>query len=177
MDLLLELCDIRETRVAAVKSAKYEYLSTEEITTCISGNLVCRRSRETLTGRAIAGFPPRQPGFDPKSGHVGFLVDKEALGKVVSEYFGFPCQFSFHRLLHTHHLSSRAGTTGQLVADVPSGLKSVCQFCGLHHNRSVSPHLKKLSPYIHVPYSTSAFDDDVSIGTSSCFASLYVSFV
>jgi hypothetical protein len=34
----------------------------------------------------------------------------------------FPCQFSFHRLLHTHHLSSRAGTIGQLVTDVPSGL-------------------------------------------------------
>jgi hypothetical protein len=40
-----------------------------------------------------------------------------------SEYFGFTCQFSFHRLFHTeHHLSSRAGTIGQLVADVPSGL-------------------------------------------------------
>jgi hypothetical protein len=36
--------------------------------------------------------------------------------------FGFPGQFSFHRLLHTHHLSSGADTIGQLVADVPSGL-------------------------------------------------------
>jgi hypothetical protein len=41
---------------------------------------------------------------------------------VFSEYFGFPCQFSFHRLLQIHHLSSGAGTTRQLVADVPSGL-------------------------------------------------------
>jgi hypothetical protein len=50
-------------------------------------------------------------------------VDKVALGQVFSEYFGFPCQFSFHRLLHTHHhLSSGAGTIGQQVADVPSGL-------------------------------------------------------
>jgi hypothetical protein len=57
------------------------------------------------------------------SGHVGFVVNKVALGQVFSEYFGFPCQFSFHRLLHIHHhLSSGAGTTGQLVADVPSGL-------------------------------------------------------
>jgi hypothetical protein len=40
-----------------------------------------------------------------------------------SEYFGFPCQFSFHRLLHIHHHpKSGAGTIGQLVADVPSGL-------------------------------------------------------
>jgi hypothetical protein len=52
---------------------------------------------------------------------VGFLVDKVALGQVFFEYFGFPCQFSFHRLLHIHHLSSGAGTIGQLAADVPSG--------------------------------------------------------
>jgi hypothetical protein len=46
-----------------------------------------------------------------------------ALEQVLSWYFGFPCQFSFHRMLHTHHhLSSGAGTTGQLVAEVPSGL-------------------------------------------------------
>jgi hypothetical protein len=45
------------------------------------------------------------------------------LEKVLSKYFGFPCQLSFHRLLHTHHhLSSRAGTIGQLVTYVPSGL-------------------------------------------------------
>jgi hypothetical protein len=62
-------------------------------------------------------------GFEPESGHVGFVVDKVALGQVFSEYFGFTCQFSFHRLLHTHHhLSSGTGIVGQLVADVPSGL-------------------------------------------------------
>jgi hypothetical protein len=52
---------------------------------------------------------------------VGFVVDKVALGQVVSEYFGFICQFSFHRLLHIHHHPSCGGTIGQLVADVPSG--------------------------------------------------------
>jgi hypothetical protein len=45
-----------------------------------------------------------------------------ALGQVFSEYFGFPCQFSLYQLLHTHHLSSGAGTISQLVADVPSEL-------------------------------------------------------
>jgi hypothetical protein len=49
------------------------------------------------------------------------VVDKVALGQVFSEYFDFPCQFSFHRLLHTHNLSSGAGTIGQILADVPSG--------------------------------------------------------
>jgi hypothetical protein len=54
---------------------------------------------------------------------VGFVVDNVTLGKVFSEYFGFPCQISFHRLLYTHHhLSTGAGTIGQLVAVVPSGL-------------------------------------------------------
>jgi hypothetical protein len=45
-----------------------------------------------------------------------------AIGQVFSEYFGFLCQFSFHRLLHTQHLTSGAGAVGQLMADVPSGL-------------------------------------------------------
>jgi hypothetical protein len=61
-----------------------------------------------------AGFPPRRPGFEPGSDHVRFVVDKVALGQVSSEYFGFPCQSSYHQLLHKHpHLSSGAGTIGQ----------------------------------------------------------------
>jgi hypothetical protein len=69
-----------------------------------------------------SGFPPRRPEFEPRSSHVGFVVDKVALGQVFSEYFGFPCQFAFrHRLLLTHHLSSVACTIGQTAADVPSG--------------------------------------------------------
>jgi hypothetical protein len=47
---------------------------------------------------------------------VGFVVDKVALGQVFSEYFGFPCQFAFHRLLDNHHLSSGVDTIGQLMA-------------------------------------------------------------
>jgi hypothetical protein len=35
--------------------------------------------------------------------HVGFVVDKVALGQVFSEYFGFPCQSSFHQILHHHN--------------------------------------------------------------------------
>jgi hypothetical protein len=34
-------------------------------------------------------FPLRRPGFEPGSGQVGFVVDKVALGKDFSEYFGF----------------------------------------------------------------------------------------
>jgi hypothetical protein len=54
------------------------------------------------------------PGSIPGSGQVGFVVDKVALGRVSSKYFGFPCQSSFPQLLHNHpHLSSGAGTIGQ----------------------------------------------------------------
>jgi hypothetical protein len=54
------------------------------------------------------------------------VVDIVALGQVFSEYFGFTCKFSFHRLLHIHHhpLSSGADTIGPLVADVSRGLSS-----------------------------------------------------
>jgi hypothetical protein len=73
--------------------------------------------------RLVTGFPLRRPGFEPRSGNVGIVVDKMALGYEYCKYFGFPCQFSFHRLLHKHHhLSSGTGTIGQLMADVPCGL-------------------------------------------------------
>jgi hypothetical protein len=72
---------------------------------------------------SVTSFPQWQLGFKPRSGHVGFVADKVALGQVFSEYFGFPCPFSFHLLFHTHHpISTEAGTVGQTVADVPSGL-------------------------------------------------------
>jgi hypothetical protein len=86
-------------------------------------------------GRAIAQavsrrLPTAEARVRSQSGHVGFVADKVALGQVFSEYFGFSCQFLFHRLLHIHHhhyhhhhhLSSEAGTIGQLLAEVPSGL-------------------------------------------------------
>jgi hypothetical protein len=46
-------------------------------------------------------------------------MDKVALGYVSSEYLGFPCQLSFHQMLHTH-MSPGAGMIGQLVTDLPS---------------------------------------------------------
>jgi hypothetical protein len=56
---------------------------------------------------------------------VEFVVGKVALGQVSSEYFGFACQFAFDPQLHNHHpLSPGAGTVGQTVVAVPSGLKS-----------------------------------------------------
>jgi hypothetical protein len=73
-----------------------------------------------MYGRAIAQavirWLPTAVAQVQKSGfsHVGFVVDKVALGQVFSEYFGVPCQTLFHQFLHDHHhLSSGAGTVGQ----------------------------------------------------------------
>jgi hypothetical protein len=77
------------------------------------------------TTSQVSGFSTWQPGLEPRSDHMGFVVNKVAIRQVFSEYFGFPCQFAFHRLLHNHHhhhLSSGSGTIGQTVAAVPSGL-------------------------------------------------------
>jgi hypothetical protein len=47
--------------------------------------------------------------FKPGSGQVGFVVDKVALGQVFSEYFGFLCQSSIHRIiLHLHNHPGKA---------------------------------------------------------------------
>jgi hypothetical protein len=92
--------------------------------------------------RLDAGFPSRRPGVDPGSSSVGFVVDKVVLEQVSPVYFDFPCQLSFNRLLHPH-LSSVAGTIGQSVADVPSGLSLT-----LHHerkNRNIGLHVQILA--------------------------------
>jgi hypothetical protein len=69
------------------------------------------------------------------------VEEKMALEQVLSEYFGFSCQFSFHRLLHAHHLSSGADTIRQLVADVPQ-----LMLCGI----SVACHIEKLLSSAHM---------------------------
>jgi hypothetical protein len=85
--------------------------------------------------------------------HVGFVVDKMALGQVFSEYFGFPCQSSFHQFLHNHHrLPSGAGTICQewpqyqKSRDEGSGHRqqSVPKLCDEHTGLRMLPlHLNK----------------------------------
>jgi hypothetical protein len=51
---------------------------------------------------------------------VGLVVDNVALGQDFSDYFGFPCQSSFHQLLHNHHhLSSGAGRSTKRLSLTP----------------------------------------------------------
>jgi hypothetical protein len=43
--------------------------------------------------------------FDPRSVHVGFVVDKVALGQGFPEYFGLPLSISFHRCSITRKMT------------------------------------------------------------------------
>jgi hypothetical protein len=60
-----------------------------------------RRSKDPLMAvpwlrRLAAGLPPRKPGFDPGSVHVGFVVGKVALGQVFLRVLRFfPRQFHY----------------------------------------------------------------------------------
>jgi hypothetical protein len=68
-----------------------------------------------LSGNTL--LPPRRPGFDPGSVHVGFVVDKEALGQVFPRVLRFSpvsvippvlhylekWKNTYHRSLHLHH--------------------------------------------------------------------------
>jgi hypothetical protein len=59
-------------------------------------------------GRAIAQavsywLPTAAARVRARVWQVGFVVDKAALGQVFSEYLGFPCQSSFHKILHHHN--------------------------------------------------------------------------
>ena len=74
--------------------------------------------------RLVAGLSPRRPGFDPGSVHVGFVVDKVALGQV------FPCQF------HSTGASLQEKTKKVIsVAQEALRLRCVRSICcgALHH--------------------------------------------
>jgi hypothetical protein len=51
----------------------------------------------------------------------GICGGQSGTAEGILRVLSFPCQISFHQMLHTQ-LSSGAFTVGQLVADVPSGL-------------------------------------------------------
>jgi hypothetical protein len=92
--------NIPATLFRGTRSSQFLYMPWSG--SCFSYSTSINSLWVTPGGRWVAGFPLRRPGFEPRLGHVGFVVDKVALRQVSSKYFGFPCQFSFHRLLHIH---------------------------------------------------------------------------
>jgi hypothetical protein len=76
-----------------------------------------RESLGRAMAQAVSRLPTRKPGFDPGTVHVGFVVDKVALGQVCPPSISvFPCPFhstgapllgkikkTNHLSLHLHH--------------------------------------------------------------------------
>jgi hypothetical protein len=61
-----------------------------------------------IIGRAVAQavsrwFLTAAARVRVRAEHVMFVVNKAALGQVFSQYFGFPCQSSFHQFPHHHN--------------------------------------------------------------------------
>jgi hypothetical protein len=75
----------------------------------VAGNCVitCSLGKVAVIACAIAQavsrwLPTAAAQVRARVWQVGFVVDKVALGQVFPEYFGFPCQSSFHQILHHH---------------------------------------------------------------------------
>jgi hypothetical protein len=66
----------------------------------------------------IVGFTPRRLGFEPRSGHMGFMVDKVELGRIFLRVFLFPIPI----LIPSTAPYSSSIIGDWLVADVPSRL-------------------------------------------------------
>jgi hypothetical protein len=65
-------------------------------------NLSCFQNGLAVA-QAVSRWLPTAAALFASGQHVGFVVDKTALGQVFSEYFCFPCQSSFHQFLHHHN--------------------------------------------------------------------------
>jgi hypothetical protein len=67
--------------------------------------------------RLVDGISWRKPWFVPGSFHVGFVMDKLALGQVFLRFSVFPCQDHLTIALH-NHMSSVGWTVGPLLTAV-----------------------------------------------------------
>jgi hypothetical protein len=54
----------------------------------------------TWLRRLVAGLSRRRTGFDPRTVHIKFFVDKVKTWQDSSDYFGFPS--TLHNHLHLH---------------------------------------------------------------------------
>jgi hypothetical protein len=78
----------------------------------------------------VAGLPQRRPRFDPESVHVGFGVDKVALGQVFPKYFGF-FPVSFIPLV-LHYMEKRKNSSSSFSSPSTQG-------CTISLNAAVGP--------------------------------------
>jgi hypothetical protein len=121
----------------------------------------------TIAQEVSRWFPTAAARVRVQSGHVGFVVDKVALGQVFSEYFGFPCQSLFHQILHPHNhqVQVQKANWWPMCRVDPVGLqpplielkKNLKWLIHCIHIMVDTVHcLKKVSVYIFVPYDISS---------------------
>jgi len=100
-------------------------------------------------GRLVAGPTPRSPGFDPKTVHVRWVVDKVALERVFLRVLQFlpvtvtPPELHTHLHLHDFLITQ---TKGRMCGNLQSSAHSEI---GKHRieNTSITLDLKGLSSY------------------------------
>jgi hypothetical protein len=71
--------------------------------------------------RLVAGFPPRRPGFEHRSGYVGFVVDRVHWSRFSPSTSVSPA--NCHSTDYSTFIIIIIIIIIQLVADVPSGLR------------------------------------------------------
>jgi hypothetical protein len=86
--------------------------------------------------RLVPGFSPQRHGFDPVSVHVGFVMDKVALGQVFLRVVGFPLSVSFHRC------SIIRKNEKKLIIFI-TGLHNKPQGCGASVAAAAGPYTEK----------------------------------
>jgi hypothetical protein len=65
---------------------------------------ICGYNKGRAAAQAVSLLlPTAAVRFRVREDHIGFEVDKAALGQNFSENFSFPCQSSFHQFLHHHN--------------------------------------------------------------------------
>jgi hypothetical protein len=82
-------------RQTCIPARTYDFRSHQQIhvSLCVKYLLEeCGRLKPMLR-RLVTGFPPRLPGFEPGSGHVGLCWTKWHWGRVSPSTSGFPANF------------------------------------------------------------------------------------
>jgi hypothetical protein len=102
---------------------------------------LCKRWGRAIAQAVSRWLPTASARVRARVWSCGIWGGHGEVGQVFSEYFGFPCQSSFHQFLHNHHhLSSGAGN-GPVVAAVPSGLSLIPLIIILKRNMYALPGL------------------------------------
>jgi hypothetical protein len=83
---------LREESLAFTTKSTWSHVANISTYIHMVGLAIAQTVSRRLPTAAVRGSSPGLVMWD-------FVVDKVALGQVFSEYFGFPCQSSFHQLL------------------------------------------------------------------------------